>query len=82
MILLISKMCIRDRLRLVAYSLNDGTVLKQTNLNLNGINSKNVKIHFANQGEHYLLQVDGGVSLLVDQDLKTIEYLGSVKRCV
>lgn len=67
------------KLRLVAYSLNDGTVLKQTNLNLNGINSKNVKIHFANQGERYLLQVDGGVSLLVDQDLKTIEYLGSVK---
>ena len=31
-----------------------------------------LKIHFANQGEHYLLQVDGGVSLLVDQDLKTI----------
>ena len=67
------------KLRLVAYSLNDGTVLKQTNLNLNGINSKNVKIHFANQGERYLLQVDGGVSLLVNQDLKTIEYLGSAK---
>ena len=36
---------------------------------------KNVKIHFANQGERYLLQVDLGCVTVVNQDLENNRVL-------
>lgn len=76
-VLLVPTNATKGKLRIMAYSLNDGTILKQNYIHINDLSKEHVKVNLINSGNQSILLVNNE-GIYIDHELKVNGYLNHV----